>query len=74
MLLNFCGNRWRGLGARTKLLGVSNSRKLLGSKVLGICLKLSLAKKIFVQNHPLPKKFKKMTKYSFFCKFFTRYD
>ena len=24
MLLNFCGDRGRGLGARTKLLGVSN--------------------------------------------------
>ena len=47
MLLNFCKNRGRGLGARTKLFGVSNWRKLLGSKVLGICLKLSLAKKNF---------------------------
>ena len=35
MLLNFCGDWGRGLGARTKLLGVSNWRKLLGSKVLG---------------------------------------
>ena len=56
MLLNFCGDWGRGLGARTKLLGVSNWRKLLGSKVLGICLKLSLAKKIFPQNHPRPQK------------------
>ena len=35
---------------------------------------LRLAKKIFPQNHPVPKKFKKMTKYSFIFKFFTRYD
>ena len=74
MLLNFCENQGRGLGPRTKLLRVTNCRKLLGSKVLGIYLKLSLAKKIFPQNYPRPKKFKKMTKYSFFCKLFTRYD
>ena len=59
MLLNFCGDRGRGLGARTKLLGVSNWRKLLGSKVLDIRLKLSLAKKIFPQNHPHPQKIQK---------------
>ena len=41
MLLNFCRSWGRGLGARTKLLGVSNWRKLLGSTVLGIYLKLS---------------------------------
>ena len=56
MLLNFYGDRGRGLGARTKLLVVSNCRKLLGSKVLGIYLKLSLAEKIFPQNHPRPHK------------------
>ena len=59
MLFNFCGDWGRGLGARNKLLGVSNWRKLLGSKVLGICLKLSLAKKNFPQNHPRPQKIKK---------------
>ena len=74
MLLNFCGDWRRGLGASTKLFGGSNWRKLLGSKVLGICLKLSLAKKIYPQTTPASKNFKKMTKYSFFCKFFTRYD
>ena len=65
MLLNFCGDWGRGLGARTKLFRISNCRKLLGSKVLGICLKLSLAKKNFPQNHPRFKKIKKMTKGSF---------
>ena len=59
MLLNYCGDWGRWLGARTKLLGVSNWRKLLGSKVLGICLKLSLAKKIFPQNHPHLQKIQK---------------
>ena len=59
MLLNFCGDWERGLGARTKLLGVSNCRKLLGSTVLGIYLKLSLAKKNFPQNHPRPQKIQK---------------
>ena len=39
MLLNFCGDRGRGLVAGMKLLRVSNCRKLLESKVLGICLK-----------------------------------
>ena len=59
MLLNFCGNRGKGLGARTKLLGISNLRKLLGSKVLDNYLKLSLAKKFFPKTTPVPKKFKK---------------
>ena len=59
MLLNFCGVRGKGSGARTKPLGVSNCRKLLGSKVLGICLKLSLAKKFFPQNHPRFQKIQK---------------
>ena len=59
MLLNFCGDWGRGLGARAKLLWVSNWRKLLESKVLGICLKLSLAKKIFPQNHHRPQKIQK---------------
>ena len=63
-----------GLGAGTKLLGVSNGRKLLGSKVLGIYLKLSLATKFFPKTIHVFKKFKKMIKYSFFCKFFTGYD
>ena len=61
VLLNFCANRVRGLGAKTKLLGVSNWRKLLRSKVLGIYLKWSLAKKIFPKTTPIPKKFKKIT-------------
>ena len=52
MLLNFTGDRGRGLWARTKLLGVSNSRKLLGSKVLGIYLKVSLANKNFFSKPP----------------------
>ena len=72
MLLNFCGNRGRGLVARTKLLKVSNCKKLLGSKVLGIYLKLSLAKKFILKPTPtpVPKKSKKMTnKYSFFANF-----
>ena len=59
MLLNFCGNRGRGLGARTKPFGVSNGMKLLGSKALSICQKLSLVKKIFPQNHPRPQKIQK---------------
>ena len=66
MLFNFCGDWGRGLGATTKLLKVSNWRKFLGSKVFSIYLKLSLAKKIFPQNHPRPKK---MIKYSFFAIF-----
>ena len=70
MLLNFCGNQGRGLGARTKLLGVTNCRKLLGSKVLGIYLKLSFPKKIFAKNHLRPQKLKKMTKSFFFGKIF----
>ena len=69
MLLNFCGNRGRGLVARTKLLKVSNWKKLLGSKVLGIYLKLSLAIKFILKPIPVPKKSKKMTKYSFFANF-----
>ena len=40
------------LGARTKLLGVLNWKKLLGSKFSGIYLKVSYVKKIFPQNHP----------------------
>ena len=56
MLLNFCGDRGKGSGARTKRLGVSNCRKLLGSKVLGIYLKLSLAKKNFSPKPPPPPK------------------
>ena len=69
MLLNFCGDRGKGSGARTKPLGVLNCRKLLRSKVLGNYLKLSLAKKIFPKTTPVPKKSKKMTKYSFFANF-----
>ena len=46
----------------------------MGSKVLGIYQRLSLAEKFFPKTTPASKKFKKMTKYSFFCKFFTRYD
>ena len=59
MLLNFCGDRGKGSGARTKPLGVSNCRKLLRSKVLGIYLKLSLAKKNFPKTTPASKKIKK---------------
>ena len=44
---------WKsGLGAMTKLLGVSNSRKHLRSKVLSAYLKLSLAKKNFSAKPP----------------------
>ena len=41
MLLNFCRNRGRGLGARTKFLMSSIGRKLLGRKVLSFDLKLN---------------------------------
>ena len=47
MSLSFCGNPGKGLGAQTQLLGSSNGRKLLGSKVVGIYLKLSLEKNFF---------------------------
>ena len=57
--IKFLWKLGEGVGVRTKLLGVLNSRKLLGNKVLGICLKLSLTKKIVPQNHPRPKNSKK---------------
>ena len=69
MLLNFCGDWRSGLGARTKLFKVSDWKKLLGSKVLGICLKLSLAKKFFPKNHPRPKNSKKWLSTHFFANF-----
>ena len=70
MLLNFCGVRGKGSGARTKPLGVSNCRKFLRSKVLGIYLKLSLAKKIFPQNHPRLQKIQKNDQVLIFLQIF----
>ena len=53
---------------------VSRVRVEMGTKSEKVCVCVCLTMKIFPQNHPRPKKFRKMTKYSFFCKFFTRYD
>ena len=72
MLLTFC-EIWEVLKAGIKLFGVSNWRILLGSEVLGIYLKLSLAKKIFPQNYPRLQKIKK-NQLLILYKFFIRND
>ena len=74
MLLNFCEIGGGGCKLELNFLGFQIKENFWEAKFLGICLKLSLAKKIFPQNHRRLQKFKKMTKYSFFCKFFTRYE
>ena len=54
--IKFLWKSGEGVGARTKLIVVSNRRKLLGSKVLDIYLKLSMVKKISPKTTPHPKK------------------
>ena len=73
MLLNFLkigGGSW---GLELNFLGFK-LKKTFGKESFMYLSKIKFGKKNFPKTTPVPKKFKKMTKYSFFCKFLTRYD
>ena len=73
MLLNFCGNREGGWELELNFLGFQIEEKF-GKQSFKYLSKMKFGQKNFSPKPFPPQKIQKMTKYLFFCKFFTRYD